>query len=86
MLVLCVVPNIWLKIFGMFNLPMQDCSFLCSYLASLEKGFLSWSILLIWDMLALGWFGVVQCWNIVLVDEVFCSLNLLSKHLLVSPM
>ena len=27
----------------------------------------------------------MQCWNVVLVDEVLCSLTLLSRHLLDSP-
>ena len=72
--VLCEVPYIWLKILGMFNLPMlwlSARSLLLICMASLETCFLYWSIILNWEILALGWLCVVQCWNIVLVDKVF---------------
>ena len=59
--------------------------FLLICMASLETCFLSWSIILNWDILALGWLLVVHCRNIDLVDEVLCSLTLLSNHLLDSP-
>ena len=73
----------------MFNLPIFQLSaglFLLTFMASLETCFLSWSMILNSDILALGWFWFVHCWNITLVDEVLCSLTLLSKHLLDSPM
>ena len=91
-LVLCVSPKIWFKILGLFSLPIFQLSaglflLICmASLASLETCFLSWSMILNWDILTLGWFRIVQCWNIALVDEVLCSLTLLSRYLFDSPM
>ena len=76
------MPNIWLKILGLFNLAMFQLSaglFLLICMAPLETCFLSWSMILNWDILVLGWLRVVQIWNIALVDEVLYSLILLSN-------
>ena len=68
-LLLHVVSNIWLKILGMFILPILQLSaglflLICmAYLASLKTCFLSWSMVLNWEMSALGWLWVVLCWK-----------------------
>ena len=90
-LVLYNVPKIWLKILGMFIWPMLWLSaglfFLTcmASLASLETCLLSWSVIVNWDIWALGCLWIILCQNIALVDGVLCSLTLLFRHLLDSP-
>ena len=74
------------KMSGMYSFPMlwlKAILLIVIWMASLASHttcLLSWSIILKWEILTLGWLLFMLCWWIALKMWLLCSLILYSKH------